>query len=191
MHSKRTRTDSPLPKEYTRVTNPERFLPLHDLAVDIMSGLREAYEVIESPTYESHSRLRPRVEYARPPITLTPVSSKEAPISIAFTTFPGVFVRCGKFVEEPFPICGCDACAPTFEREAERLQEIIRSVVAGHFIEEMDIPLVGRAHLIWSIEASDSAYGSSRRMMFLSRDDARRLSPESERIEWQPWTKRA
>jgi hypothetical protein len=55
----------------------------------------------------------------------------------------------------------------------------------------MDIPLVGRAHLIWSIEASDSAYGSSRRMMFLSRDDARRLSPESERIEWQPWTKRA
>lgn len=191
MHLKRPRTESPLPEEYTRVTNPERLLPLHDLAADIMSGLSKAYEVIESATFERPPRLRSPFEYARAPITLTPVFPKQAPIAVAFTTFPGLFVRCGSFLEEAFPACGCDACAPTFEREAERLQAIIRAVVAGQFREELDIPLLGSAHLSWSLEAADGAHGSTSSRTMLSRDEALRLSSESKRTEWQPWTKRA
>ena len=186
MHLKRTRTQTPLPEEYTRVTNPERLLPLIDLAVDIMSDLRNAYEVSESSTFDHPPRLRSPFDYDRPPITLTPVSPNEAPIAIAFTTFPGLFVRCGSFFEESFPVCGCDGCAPTLETEAERLRETLGSVVAGHFMEEIEIPLMGSGRLSWSF----SLYGSSSGWMTLSRVDARKLSSGSRRIEWRPWTKR-
>ena len=172
------------------MTNPERFFPLLGLAVDIVSDLREAYEVIEPPTFERLPGSRSPFEYARPPIILTPVSPKEAPISVAFTAFPGLFVCLGKFIEESFPSCGCDACAPTFEREAERLQATVRSVVAGHFQEEIEIPLVGSAYLSWTFTASASGDPSTSGRMMLSREEARRISAVSERIEWQPWTKR-
>jgi hypothetical protein len=188
MHLKRTRVEVPLPVEYTRVTNPERLLPLHDLAVDIMTRLRDEYEVIETQTFELTSRMR-AFAYARPPITLAPISQNEAPISVAFTQFPSLIVRSGKFFNASFPVCGCDACAPTFEGEAERLQATIRSVVAGHFREELDIPLVGRAHLSWSL--TEGPYASTSSRMMLPRDDARQLSSRSKRIEWHAWTKRA
>ena len=150
-----------------------------------MANLKVAYEVEESSTFKRLAPLRSPLAYARPPITLTPVSSKEAPIAIAFSSFPGLFVRFGEFIEEDFPVCGCDGCAPTFEREADRLQELIRSVVAGRFSEEIEIPPLGSAHLTWSFEGPN---GSNTGRMMLSRDEARKLSSRSKRIEWQPWT---
>ena len=190
MHLKRTRAETPLPEDYTRVTNPERFLPLHDLAIETMSRLENEYDVINTSAFEIMPGIMQLFEYARPPITLTPASSKEAPISIAFTKFPGLIVRCGRFFHGPFPCCGCDGCASTLEREAESFVQTLASVVAGEFREEIDIPLVGTPHVRWSLGATDSPYGSSSSESALTRDGARMLSTGSRRVEWRPWSKR-
>ncbi len=189
MHLKRTRVEVPLPVEYTRVTNPERLRPLHDLAVEMMNRLRDEYEVIETPTFELIGTMR-SFDYARPPITLVPVFPNEAPISVAFTTFPGLIVRCGKFFNGSFPVCGCDGCAPTFAREAERFQEIVGFVVAGQFQEEIRIPLFASAHLSWAMGGADNPNGSSSGEVKLPREDALRLSARSIRMQWSAWSKR-
>lgn len=190
MHLKRTRTETPLPDAYTRVTNPERFLPLHDLAVDTMSRLGRDYDVIETSAFDLMPGIMGPFEYARPPMTLTPSSSKEAPVSIAFTTFPSLSVRCGRFFHDSFPFCGCDACAATVDREAERLLQILGFVVAGQFREEIDIPLIDTPRVRWSLGAIDSPNGSLRSESALRRDRARKLSTVSRRIQWSPWSKR-
>lgn len=190
MHLRRTRTETPLPDAYTRVTNPERFLPLRALAVDMMSRLGREYHVTETSAFELIADIMRPFEYARPPMTLTPSSSKEAPISIAFTTFPGLIVRCGRFFHDSFPFCGCDGCAATFDREAERLLQVVGFVVAGEFREEIDIPLIGPPHVRWSLGAIDSPNGSLSSECALTRDGALTLSTESRRIEWSPWSKR-
>jgi hypothetical protein len=190
MHLKRRHTETPLPEEYTRVTNPERLLPLHDLAVESMLLLRDAYDVTASSTFELIPGVMRPFEYARPPISLTPRSPTEAPVSIAFTTFPGLTLRCGRFFHEPFPVCGCDACAASFEREAERLQGILHSVVTGDFREEIEIPLLGTAHVSWSVGTANGPHGSSSSRSALPRETARKLSAKSTRIDWSRWSKR-
>src|SRR4051794_291926 len=116
MHLKRRHAATQLPEEYTRVTNPERLRPLHDFAFQLFERLANEYDVAESNEFELVGRMRP-FEYSRPPITLTPNGRNEAPISVAFTTFPGLVLRCGKFFNKPFPICGCDGCAETADEE--------------------------------------------------------------------------
>lgn len=190
MHFKRTRTETPSPDAYTRVSNAERFLPLHALAVDMMSRLGREYDVIETSAFELIPGIMRPFEYARPPMTLTPSSSKEAPISIAFTKFPGLIVRCGGLFHDSFPFCGCDGCAATFDREAERLLQILGFVVAGEFREEIDIPLIGTTHVRWSLGAINSPNGSLSSESALTRDRARTLGAGSRRIEWSPWSKR-
>lgn len=46
---------------------------------------------------------------------LTPKQDSVAPITIAFTDFPGLGVRVGRWLTDRFPPCGSDACDETPE----------------------------------------------------------------------------
>ena len=191
MHLKRPRVTTQLPDDYTRITNPERLRPLHDFALQFVAELVNEYDVIESDRFELVPVIMREFDYARPPITLTPNAADEAPFSIAFTTFPGLMVRCGRFFHEPFPVCGCDHCAANLEDEIERLRRILGPVIAGDFAEEVTLPFVGNAYLKWELGRIDGPFGMSGGGTGVPRECARALRLSGvKRIQWQKWTRR-
>ena len=76
-------------------------------------------------------------------IKLTPVHDSSAPTTIAFTDFPGIGVRVGRWVTDWFPSCGCDACGEMPEEEFERFTEFLSNVVAGRFRESLCLEPAG------------------------------------------------
>lgn len=175
---------TPPPEAYSRITNPERFRPLHTLALALVEQLAVDYEVARSDTFVLLPDVRP-FEHAHTPVTLTPVTPNGAPIAIAFTEFPSVIVRYGKWLSDPFPSCGCDACDETAEGEGERLERLLREVVAGFLVERLSIPWFGDARLHWELGAHGGGFCS------LPREQARvLLGGGPKRVQWQPWPRR-
>lgn len=126
--------EGPPEEAYSRVTNPERFLPLHDTALEMLAALERQFDVERVEGYGLDEELAFR-GLVRPTIILRPIDPEAAPITVAFTDFPGLHVRFGRWSTEPFPICGCDACAEDSEGETERLTEMVDILTAGGFRE--------------------------------------------------------
>ena len=126
--------DGPPEEACSRVTNPERFMPLHDTALEILAALEQRFDVERVEGYGLDEELAIRA-LVRPTIALRPIDPEAAPITVAFTDFPGLSVRFGKWSTEWFPVCGCDACAEDAEGEIERLTERVDCVAAGGFRE--------------------------------------------------------
>ncbi len=177
---------------YSRVTNPERFraLVLHALAV--FEQLRAVYDVTALASFGPLPGLLAPFEHARPPITLVPAMPDAAPLGIAFTPFPGVIVRFGRWHATPFPACGCDACNETAHDEAARFDILTRRVVAGQFTEELRIPrLFGDARLSHRLGGSHDALGCSQGWTILPRTAARALRGDAPHVtRWQAWPRR-
>jgi hypothetical protein len=182
-----------LPEEYSRVTNPERFQPLHDFAVDLLGRLYSSYQVIERDAFDLIPGRMRAFEEARPSVTLTPTTEDAAPIAVGFTRFPSLLVRCGRWFSTSFPSCGCDACAATAEEEIRRFEELVGDVVAGHFCEELQIRLFRAPRLWWwrgSGMPGHRHHGAG--MSTLQRDVARAMGAHgSGRVQWRPWVPRA
>ena len=182
----------PVPEEYSRVTNPERFRPLHGFALELASRLRDSYDVVETEAFELVRGVMRPIDNARPPITLTPNGANAAAISIAFTGFPSLIVRCGRWFFSAFPSCACDACAATAERESERLGWIVDSVVAGQFGEVLESPFFGQPSVKWWFGINDGAHNFSSGGEMLSAERAQAIRAEGvKRVDWGPWPKRA
>lgn len=178
----------PLDEAYSRVTNPERFEPLHEWALGTVARLNSEYEV----TLEEGLGLDDELErgpLARPTIKLTPSQVSCAPVTIAFTDFPGLEVRVGNWVTEVFPSCGCDACDEMPEEEFERLTRLLNNVVAGRFRESMRLDPEGTGwstREFWNGErrSSGGALQSGRKATLI-------LGGKSEMVvEWMPWRPR-
>ena len=183
-----SRSDEPPLEAYSRVTNPVRFLALHWVATDQLERLEAEYDVVRSAAFDLPPEMEP-FEQVRAPLRLTPVESTAAPISVAFTPFPSLLVRCGRWLVESFPSCGCDACAETAESESERLQLLLDDVVAGLFREKITIPLLGRATHEWRLGDGTPVRRSCWRVV--ARSSARKLVARGAReVQWQPWVKR-
>lgn len=181
------------PKAYSQVTNRRRFRLLHPIAVDLLERLGAEYDASRAEGFDLLPGM-PLIEHARPPATLTPVRSTAAPIAVAFTTFPGLVVRCGRWLVECFPACGCDACRETAEEEADRLQTLLREVVVGRFREKLTIPLFGDARLtsaLGALSTSPGRSGGAARVLVLPRAHARTLRRGGPpMVQWQPWPTR-
>jgi hypothetical protein len=181
--------DGPPLEAYSRVTNAGRFRALHPLAVDLLERLSAEYDVSRSEDFDLLPGMEP-FEHAQPPVRLTPVVPTAAPIAIAFTTFPSLLVRCGRWLVESFPSCACDACRETAEEEGERLRVLLDDVVAGRFREEITIPLLGRAKLAWALGGGGAApVRRSGGWHVVPRARARALLAGGARIvQWHPWS---
>ena len=178
--------EGPPPEAYSRVTNPERFAPLHGFALELLDRLETDFDVERTEAYG----LDPEVEIAelaRPSIRLVPRHDDAAPIFVAFSTFPGLRVKVGRWYTTGFPSCGCDACDETADDEAERLASIVDDVTAGRFHEAIRLPLLGKA---WHETEFWSAHGSHSSKGRLDRARARQMLAGSDlsAFEWRPWT---
>jgi hypothetical protein len=164
--------DGPPEDAYSRVTEPERFAPLHPFALDLLNQLQRKYRVDRSENPLPSFDIAPNLA-VRPAITLTPQNAPSAAaIEVVFTNFPGLIVRFGRAHLERFPDCGCDACDETFEDQAEGLKWRLSQVAAGRYREG-----VGDECEFWDLEGSRHRRGDPDR-----RSDAV--------VEWQPWAVR-
>jgi hypothetical protein len=58
-----------------------------------------------------------------------------APIQITWTGFPGLYLRYGSHVSEPYPDCGCDACGGDASTAGREFRRDLEAVVEGRFSE--------------------------------------------------------
>ncbi|TAL23202.1 MAG: hypothetical protein EPN99_04715 [Frankiales bacterium] len=118
---------------YGRVTNPERYAPLHRAAAVVIAELQRAFDV-SVVEVESEPKQRDIGLTLTSAWRLTP-SNGGAPVTVTLTTFPGLYVRFGEWHEEAFPACGCDACDEQPGELAEDLREKLWAVARGQFHE--------------------------------------------------------
>ena len=178
--------EGPPDDAYSRVTEPERFTPLHGWALEAVTRLQTEYEVTLEEDGIADADLE-RSTLSRPLMKLTPAQDLSAPITIAFTDFPGLVVRAGHWLTDWFPSCGCDACDEMPEEEFERFTEFLTDVVAGRFRESLylDPEGDGRSNMeLWGVDHRRGRRGSQ-----VSRDEAvQMLDGETETtMDWMPW----
>ena len=178
---------------YSRVTNPQRFRPLHTAVLAVIDRLESDFEVERVEGFSFDEKLTRGLELAREDVRLTPKDPDAAPVSVVFTAFPGLRIRFGRWYIEPFPGCGCDACDESAEGEIERLNDMVDDVIAGRFREAIEIPPFSFREAVWVETRFWSPDG--RRTRGRSRVDRRQgleMSGGRHRLDlnWKPWPRR-
>lgn len=180
--------DGPPPEAYSRVTDPERFRPLHAAVETLLDALDFSFDVERTDGYELDGELG-AVRLARPLVRLIPRDPRAAPLVVAFTAFPGIRLRVGHWCIDVFPSCGCDACDETADGETLRLRETIDNVVAGRFSEAIRVPLIGDGWQECELRAERHLQRSRSR---ITRGRARAMVAAAGRssIKWAAWPRR-
>lgn len=189
MNSHRWGPAGPPLEAYSRVTNPQRFAPLHDAAASTLDRLERDFDVERSDAYGFDPELEQGCTLSRPGVILLPRDPAAAPLRLVFTAFPGLRLRLGRWYTVAFPACGCDACDETAESEIERLHSLIDNLTAGRFREAIQVHADGtawKASLFWSAAGHSAEHGR------LDEDGLRTLLPPGDpsSYEWAPWPAR-
>src|ERR1700738_5220398 len=98
--------DGPLQKAYSRVTSLGRCASLHAVAAELLDRLELEFDAERAEGYGLDPELEEGYKLARPSVTLVPRDVGAAPIVVAFSAFPGVLVRFGRWCTGAFPTCG-------------------------------------------------------------------------------------
>ena len=179
--------EGPPAEAYSRVTEPERFQPLIDWSLDLLSKLVAEYDVTREEGYYLDPRLD-RSPPSRPTVKLTPQQEKSAPIVVAFNDLPGIRVRFGHYLIEPFPDCGCDACDECAEGEFQNFKETVEAVVAGQFREWFRLEpdgSGGTGHEFWSNDLRRSGWSR------VEPGSVTRFAGGKDHVlQWRPWPRR-
>ena len=176
--------EGPPPGAYSQVKRAERFRPLHQIALELLDRFEQKFDVQRQEGQGFDPSLE-RVGFARSSISLRPTDPAAASVTIAFTTFPGLRVRCGKWLLDSFPSCGCDACPEDLDSERERLTELLEAVVRGQFEESVTIPWIGAAHQAWSVRSERSHRGQRGRIASAVARELVGTGPRT--FAWKPW----
>ena len=180
--------DGPPPEAYSRITEPERFAPLHGIALELLDGLENTFDVERSEAYGLAPELE-NVELALPSIRLVPNQDSAASIVFVFSAFPGLRMQAGQWYRDSFPSCACDACDETSDSEAERLTSIVDNITSGRFREAVRLPAAGDGWQETDLWSSNRSSSNKRR---LDRDLALQMLADNQSsvFEWQPWARR-
>jgi hypothetical protein len=156
------------------VSDAERFAPLVTVANDLVSGLRRRFdvEVVEEPVEGPRELSAVRVH---------PVRGEGADLVVVRTDFPGVYLRAGRWLDESYPHCGCDACDESVDDLVEEMEGLVADVVAGRFGEELTGGPGRHALHHWRTNRHATAY--------LEPEEASSYG-EPGRYEWAPWPER-
>ena len=180
--------EGPPDDAYSRVTEPERFFPLHGWALEAVARLQTEYEVTLDEEGVRDDELE-RYSLSRPLIRLTPVQESSAPIVVAFTDLPGLAVQAGRWATDWFPSCACDACDEMPEEEFGKFTEFLSDVVAGRFRESL---YLGPRGVGWSTMELWGEHGRRSGGSRMSSERAAQILGGETRIvlEWTPWQPR-
>ncbi|KQS66016.1 hypothetical protein ASG41_11580 [Modestobacter sp. Leaf380] len=112
------------------MTDAGRYAPVGTHARDLVEGLLARHDVRSEPA----PAIGPGETAA---VRLVPGHPGAAELVVVWTDFPGVRVRAGRYLEESFPSCGCDACDEDPVDLAEDLETLVASTVDGDLVEEV------------------------------------------------------
>lgn len=131
--------DSPPTEAYSVTTQPERYAPLHTVAAALIEHLRDTYdvEIEEGDHLVADLLAAPSWDVPRA-VRVSPRDPACAPLTFVFTAFPGLLLHAGLLRDFPFPLCGCDACDTTWQREADDLEKLVLAVVDGNYSESVE-----------------------------------------------------
>ncbi|MEV4345990.1 DUF6226 family protein [Actinoplanes sp. NPDC049596] len=167
------------------ITGSIRFSVLHDAAGALLAELDERYMVDRRETKEQLGPAEALVRIER----LMPRTPAAAPLAIAFTDFPGLRLRLGRWWVETLPACGCDDC----EEDPAQLVEVLRTqayaLVEGGLWERVRRGVGGS----WFETRLIGVGVNGRREGPLTRQDGReaRRSGFAAPVLWAPWPRRA
>ena len=184
--------EGPPEEAYSRVTDAARYAALHDAADEMIARLEADYEVERVEGRQLDEELTEELTCARPTVKLSPVDPDAAPIAVAFSDFPGLNLRFGRWRTELLPRCGCDACDESPDDLVEELTMMVESVTAGAFREVVERSAALLTLDGWlETEFSGPHWQSSREYI----DDSPRLRRmlEGRRrlvLDWKPWPRR-
>ena len=190
MNGHRWGAEGPPPEAYSRVTNPGRFLSLHDAAPQFLDRLELEFDTERAEGYGLDPGLEEGFQLARPSVALAPRDAGAAPMVVAFSAFPGLHVRFGRWYTVAFPTCGCDACDETAESELQRLSALIDNVTAGRYRESIRIAADRVASLRAEFWSDRERFAQHSQV-----DQARARLPvavgDRSSYEWRPWPRRS
>ena len=181
--------EGPPDEAYSRVTEPERFLPLAPWTLDLLARLEAEYDIVREEVYGLDPELE-RAPPTRATVRLTSRRDGAAPVVVAFThhEHAGIRVRFGHWLIEPFPDCGCDACDECAEGAFQNFKETVEAVAAGQFRERFRLLPDGSGRVGYEFSSGDlrrsgwSRVGPGSMIRFAGGKD--------HVLEWLPWPRR-
>ena len=173
------------PEEYSRVTDPGRYFVLHETAERLLDSLLAQY-IVERR--ESKEAIGPASEPVRV-VRLIPRTPAAAPLAIAFTDFPGVVLRLGRWYSEYLPGCGCDACDEQPDDLIAEMHTQVNALVEGGLWERVRRGVTSS----WSETRLIGPDFSSARSEPLEAREARaaRRDGFAAPVQWAPWPRRS
>ena len=182
--------EGPPEEAYSRVTNPERYLPLHDAATEMLDRLEREFAVDRLEGHDADDDWV-RVDLARPSVRLVPHDPQAAPIVVAFTDFPGLYLKFGSWRTEPFPDCGCDACDEIPNELIEEMTGMVEAVVSGGFRESIRVSrLLEDGWYETEVRFRDGGFRGSESSVQRSRALKMTGGKRHVTLDWKPWPRR-
>ena len=137
-YGNRWNEESPPDDVYSRVSNLQRFTPLHEVADALIEWLQSTFEVsLEQDTAVADDLLHLANDVVRA-VRVVPRNPAAATLTFVLTKFPGVYLHAGSLHDFHFPACGCDACDDDVTNLADELEWTVRTVVSGGYSERFD-----------------------------------------------------
>jgi hypothetical protein len=166
------------------VTDPGRYAVLHETAERLLDNLAAQYIVERRESKESRDPADEPVRVVR----LIPRTPAAAPLAIAFTDFPGVVLRLGRWYEESLPGCGCDACDEQPDYLVAEMNTQVNALVEGGLWERVRRGVTSS----WAETRLIGPDFSSSRSAPLDARDARaaRRDGFAAPVQWAPWPRR-
>lgn len=118
---------------YGRASDPGRYPTLHVAMDSLLEHVEREYLVERFQGLELDPELVGRAPADRL-VRLSPVGAG-APLTVVYTSFPGLVVRFGRWHVEAFPRCGCAACDEDVDDLAAELAERVEALVQGGLVE--------------------------------------------------------
>lgn len=179
-------SESPPSESYSVLSNVERLRPVHRVAEALIDALRTDYAAtVEDDLAVASDLMHDRDDVIRA-VRITPDDSTAAPLTFVFTSFPSVIVHAGVLHDFLYPVCGCDACDETWERQADSMEWDVQAVVEGGYEER-----AGRQGEGFRLSGADGSRSSSGRSQDVPRarlDAASRVLADIDG-RWNAWSK--
>lgn len=138
-YGRRWRGESPPEEAYRVSTHSERFAPLHAVAEALIEYLLRRYDAWSRDDPAVVADLMSGRDDIVRAVRITPAGDDAAPLTFAFTGYPGVVLHAGLLHDFHFPSCGCDACDESAAALADELEETVTAVTDGRYRETLDV----------------------------------------------------
>jgi hypothetical protein len=187
--SNRVATVDDIPEAaYGRVTNPQRFEPLIAAGRALVADLERRFEVTVThsvPPQATESTAVTVVDI----VHINPALADQAPLTIAFTSFPGLYLDIGAWEHVALPSCGCDACDEDASSTLASLSRYCEATAAGQLSERISGGTSPTLKLSWK---GDDWASSTARPLFteVTELQAHSIQPPTDG-RWQPWSPRS